>query len=112
MIHFMMKDHSEVVAYSKDPMFIQDGSTLFHTMTNLVSTFRGITLQLLYLMLAKCDFLSSQIQKAPLDLDALMGYSLSSVRLCLVTADGLFAHDPMTFNTCNTLRHFILLKLI
>ena len=44
MMHFMMEDHSEVVAYPKDSMFIQDGNALFHTITNLPPTFRGITL--------------------------------------------------------------------
>ena len=56
MMHFMIEDHNELVAYPKDSMFIQDGNALFHTMTNLAPTFRGITLQLLDLMLPKCDF--------------------------------------------------------
>ena len=59
MMHFMMEDHSELVAYPKDPMFVRDGNVLFHTMTNLAPTFRGITLQLLDLMLPKCDFVFS-----------------------------------------------------
>ena len=42
MIHFMMEDHSELVAYPKDSIFIQDGNALFHTMANLAPTFRGI----------------------------------------------------------------------
>ena len=59
MMHFMIEDHSELVAYPKDSMFIQDGNALFHTMTNLAPTFRGITLQLLDLMLPKRDFVFS-----------------------------------------------------
>ena len=54
-----MQDYSELVAYSKDSMFIQDGNALFHTMTNLIPTFGGITLQLLDLMLPKRDFVLS-----------------------------------------------------
>ena len=55
----MMEDHSEVVAYPKDSMFIQDGNPLLHTMTNLAPTFREIPLQFLDLMLPKCDFVFS-----------------------------------------------------
>ena len=56
MMHVMMEDHSEVVAYPKDSMFIQDGNAVFHTMTNLAPIFRGITLQLRDLMLPKREF--------------------------------------------------------
>ena len=59
MIHFMMEDHSEVVPYPKDPMFIKDGNALFHTMPNLAPKFRRITLKLLDLMLPKRDFVFS-----------------------------------------------------
>ena len=59
MMHFMMEDHSEVVAYPKDSVFIQDGNAVFHTMTNLAPIFRGITLQLRDLMLPKRDFVFS-----------------------------------------------------
>ena len=59
MMHFTMEDHSELVAYPKDAMFIQDGNALFHTMTNLAPAFRGIALQLLGLMLPKRDFVFS-----------------------------------------------------
>ena len=54
-----MKDHSELVAHPKDSMFIRDGNALFHTRTNLAPRFRGITLQLLNLMLPKHDFVFS-----------------------------------------------------
>ena len=60
MMHFMMEDHSELVAYPKDSKFIQDGNALFHTMTNLAKPFRRITLQLLDLMLPKRDFVFSR----------------------------------------------------
>ena len=53
------------VAYPKDSMFIQDGNALFHTMTNLAPTFRGITLQLLDLMLPKHDFVFSTNSNHP-----------------------------------------------
>ena len=43
-MHFMMEDHSQLVVYPKDFMFIQDVNALFHTMTNLAPTFTGITL--------------------------------------------------------------------
>ena len=56
MMHFMMEDHSELVAYPKDFMSIQDSNALFPTMTNLAPTFRGTVLQLLDLMLLKRDF--------------------------------------------------------
>ena len=56
MMHFIMEDHSQVVAYPKDFMFIQEGNAMFHTMTNLAPTFRGITLHLLDLMLPKRAF--------------------------------------------------------
>ena len=59
MMHFMIKDHSGVMAYPKDSMFIQGGNALFHTMTSLAPTFRGITLQLLDLMLPKRNFVFS-----------------------------------------------------
>ena len=59
MMYFMIEDHSELVAYPKDSKFIQDGNALFHTMTNLAQPFRGITLQLLDLMLPKRDFVFS-----------------------------------------------------
>ena len=58
-MHFMTEDNSELVTYPKDSMLIQDGNALFHTMTNLAPTFRGITLQLLDLMLPKRDFVFS-----------------------------------------------------
>ena len=54
-----MENHSHAVAYPKDSMFRQDGNTLFLTMTNLPPTFRGITLQLLDLMLPKHDVVFS-----------------------------------------------------
>ena len=53
------------VAYPKDSMFIQYGNALFHTMTNLAPTFRGITLQLLDLMLPKHDFVFSTDSNHP-----------------------------------------------
>ena len=59
MMHFMIEDHNKLVVYPKDSMFIQGGNALFHTMTNLAPTFRGITLQLLDLMLPKRDFVFS-----------------------------------------------------
>ena len=59
MMHFLMENHSHAVAYPKDSMFRQDGNTLFLTMTNLPPTFRGITLQLLDLMLPKHDVVFS-----------------------------------------------------
>ena len=59
MMHFMMKDHSELVPYPKESMFVQDCNALFHTMINVAPTFRGITLQLLDLMLPKRDFVFS-----------------------------------------------------
>ena len=59
MMHFMMEDHSEVEIHPKNSMFVQDGNTLFHTMTNLAPTFRGIILQLLDLMQCKRDFVFS-----------------------------------------------------
>ena len=58
-MHFMLEDHRKVVAYPKDSMFILDGNALFHTMTNLEPTFRGITLSLQDLMLNKHDFVFS-----------------------------------------------------
>ena len=55
----MMEDHSEVVVYPKDFLFIPDGNTMFHTVTNLTPTLSGITLQMLHIMLPKLDFVLS-----------------------------------------------------
>ena len=58
-MHFLVTDCTKEVVYPKDSFFIQDGNALFHTLTNLAQTFRGISLNILDLMLVKRNFIFS-----------------------------------------------------
>ena len=59
MLRFLMEDYNAEVKYPKDSMFIQDKNALFHTLANFPPTFRGISLQILDLMVSKKGFIFS-----------------------------------------------------
>ena len=59
MLHALLEDSLDDVAYPKDSFFIQDGNALFHALTNLPPTFGDICLQILDQMIAKKNFLFS-----------------------------------------------------
>ena len=58
-MHFLVADYTKEMAYPKDSFFIQDGNALFHTLTNLAQTFRGISLNILDLILVKRNVIFS-----------------------------------------------------
>ena len=58
-MHYLVADYIKDVVYPKDSFFTQDGNALFYTLTNLAQTFRGISLNILDLMLVKRDFIFS-----------------------------------------------------
>ena len=59
MLKYFFEDFFEDVQYPQNAFYIQDGSTLFHSLTNLADAIEGIRFQLLDIMISKTNFLFS-----------------------------------------------------